>query len=65
MRITVDINPEVIERAERVSGSADRNALIERALRDLIARESAKLLGRAGGTQPGLSYIARRQTNPA
>jgi hypothetical protein len=65
MRIIVDIDPEVIERAERVSGSVDRNALIERALRDLIARESAKRLGRAGGTQPGLSYISRRQTNPA
>ncbi len=65
MRITVDIDPELIEKAERVFRSADRNALIERAMRDLIARESAKFLGKAGGTQPGLSYIARRQTNPA
>jgi metal-responsive CopG/Arc/MetJ family transcriptional regulator len=65
MRITVDIDPELIEKAERVFGSADRNALIERALRDLIARESAKFLARAGGTQPDLSYISWRQPNPA
>lgn len=64
MRITIDIDDELLEQAERLSGMDDPEALVREGLRALIERESARRLARLGGTDPGLEITRRRRSAP-
>jgi Arc/MetJ family transcription regulator len=61
MRTTVNLDDELIAKAQRITGLRERKALIDEALRALIQRESAKRLAKLGGTQPDLTRIPRRR----
>lgn len=61
MRTTINLDEELIERAQRVTGTQERTALVHEGLRALIARESAKRLARLGGSDPGAKAPARRR----
>ncbi len=62
MRTTVNLDDELLEKAQRLSGITERAALVNEGIRALIERESARRLARLGGSQPQLSTIPRRQT---
>ena len=62
MRTTVNLDYELLAKAERLSGINERAALVNEAIRALIERESARRLARLGGSQPELETIPRRQT---
>jgi Arc/MetJ family transcription regulator len=62
MRITINLDEQLIERAQRVTGTQERTALIHEGLRALIARESARRLARLGGSDPGAKAPARRRS---
>ena len=62
MRTTVNLDDELLAKAELVSGIRERAALVNEGIRALIERESAKRLARLGGSQPQLESIRRRQT---
>jgi Arc/MetJ family transcription regulator len=63
MRTTINLDERLIEEARRVKGTQERTALIHEGLRALIARESARRLGRLGGSEPRLTVPRRRRTS--
>jgi len=62
MRITINIDDELISEAQRITGMRERTALIHEGLKALIERESARRLARLGGTEPRLKPILRRRS---
>ena len=61
MRITLNLDDELLAQAQRLSGLTERTQLVREALLALVQRESAKRLAQLGGTQVGLQSIPRRQ----
>lgn len=61
MRTTVNLDDELLTKAQQLSGLAERNELLREALRALIQRESARRLALLGGSQPELKAVPRRQ----
>lgn len=52
---------ELIDRARALTGIKDRDALVDEALKALIAREAALRLARLGGSMPGYSAPDRER----
>lgn len=64
MRTTVNIDDELLNEAQRITGMTEKAALVREGLRALIERESARRLARLGGSEPHLKPVPRRQTKP-
>ena len=64
MRTTLNIDDELLEEAQQLTGITKKTALVREGLRALVARESARRLARLGGTEPGLRAIPRRKSKP-
>lgn len=62
MRITINIDEDLLDKAQRISGLKERTALVHEGLRALIQRESARRLARLGGTERKLKPVPRRKT---
>lgn len=62
MRTTVTLDDDLLAEAGRLTGVQRTSTLLERALRDLIAVESARRLARLGGTDPGAAAAPRRRS---
>jgi Arc/MetJ family transcription regulator len=62
MRTTVNLDDQLLEDARKLTGIEERTALLQEALRALIARESARRLARLGGTEPRLRPAPRRRS---
>lgn len=60
MRTTINLDDALLERAQSLSGVAERSALLREALTALIQRESARRLARLGGSEPELKPVPRR-----
>ena len=60
MRTTINIDDELMEKAQSMTGMAEKTALVREGLRALIERESARRLARLGGSEPKLQAIPRR-----
>ena len=65
MRTTLNIDDELLREAQRVTGVAEKTALVREGLRALIERESARRLARLGGSDPQLRPVPRRQSRSA
>jgi Arc/MetJ family transcription regulator len=65
MRTTLIIDDEILSRARRLSGIAEKTAVVHAGLEALIARESARRLAALGGSEPALRPARRRRTRPA
>jgi len=65
MRTTLNIEDELIQRAARLTGIAEKTALVRLGLEALIAAASAKRLARLGGSEKTLKSIHRRRTAEA
>jgi len=63
VRTTINLDEQLIEQAQRVTGTQERTALIHEGLRALIARESARRLARLGGSDPRAKVPARRRSS--
>ncbi len=61
MRITLDIDRELLQKAARLTGVAKKTALVRLGLEALIARASARRLARLGATEPRLKPVRRRR----
>ncbi len=61
MRMTVNVDPRLLEEAQRMTGLKSRTALVQEGLRALIERENARRLARLGGSEPQLESVPRRQ----
>lgn len=63
MRTTLNIDDQLLEEAQRITGMSEKVALVREGLRALIERESARRLARLGGSEPKLEPISRRQSD--
>lgn len=61
MRTTLNLNDDLLARARRLSGIAEKTALVHAGLEALIARESARRLAALGGSEPDLQAPRRRR----
>lgn len=61
MRTTVNLDEDLLTRAEQLSGVTERSALLREALQALVQRESARRLAALGASEPEAAYVARRQ----
>lgn len=62
MRTTITLDDDLLEKAQALTGTTKKTALIHEALKALIQRESAKRLALLGGSEPLLDNVPRRQT---
>ncbi len=62
MRTTLNIDDDLLRRAQDLSGLQEKTALIQEGLKALIERESARRLASLGGSDPLLEPIPRRQS---
>ena len=65
MRTTLNIDDQLLDEAQRITGMTEKGALVREGLRALIERESARRLARLGGSEPQLKTVPRRQSDPA
>ena len=61
MRTTINLDDELIAKAEQLTGQSEKTALVKEALKALIQRESARRLALLGGSDPEAQYVPRRQ----
>jgi Arc/MetJ family transcription regulator len=61
MRTTINLDDDLIERAQELTGIEERTALVREALKALVARESARRLVRLGGSDPNAMAPRRRR----
>jgi len=65
MRTTFNLDDELLQQAQRLTGMTERTALIHAGLRALIERESARRLARLGATERSLRIPPRRRARTA
>jgi hypothetical protein len=61
MRTTLNIDGDLLRRAEDLTGITEKTSLIRLGLEALIARESARRLAALGGSEPKLEPVPRRR----
>ncbi|MBV9594766.1 MAG: type II toxin-antitoxin system VapB family antitoxin [Actinobacteria bacterium] len=61
MRTTVVLDDDLIDEAQRLTGTTEKSALLRQALRALIERESAARLALLGGSEPNAKVTPRRR----
>ena len=62
MRTTINIDDQLLAKAQHLTGSSEKTTLVREGLRALIERESARRLANLGGSEPQLDLSHRRQT---
>jgi Arc/MetJ family transcription regulator len=61
MRTTLNIDDELMAKAQLLSGLTEKGVLVREGLKALIERESARRLARLGGSEPQLQSVPRRR----
>ena len=61
MRTTLNLDEELIRRAQEITGIQEKTALLHAGLRALITRESGRRLAALGGSEPKAKSIPRRR----
>ena len=62
MRTTLILDDALLERARRLTGIAEKTALVHAGLEALIARAAARRLAALGGTMPRARVAPRRRS---
>jgi Arc/MetJ family transcription regulator len=63
MRTTLNIDDELLQQAQELTGISEKTALVRAALQSLVERETSRRLAKLGGTQPKLKPIPRRRVS--
>jgi Arc/MetJ family transcription regulator len=63
MKTTLNIDDALLAEAERLTGVAEKTALVRAGLEALVAREKARRLARLGGSEPHLRTAPRRRSS--
>jgi Arc/MetJ family transcription regulator len=61
MRITLNIEEELLALTAELTGIKEKTSLVRLGLEALVARESAKSLAALGGTEKNLGMVPRRR----
>ena len=64
MRTTLNLDDDLLLKAQQMSGLTERSQVIREALTALVQRESARRLAKLGGTESLLKTTSRRQSTP-
>lgn len=64
VRTTLVLDDDLLAEAQRLTGTTEKTTLVRQALTALIERESARRLARLGGTEPDLTTVPRRRSDP-
>ena len=62
MRTTLNLDDDLVLEARRLTGIREKTELVHRGLRELISRQSARMLASLGGASPKLRSIPRRRS---
>jgi Arc/MetJ family transcription regulator len=62
MKTTINIDDQLLDQAVKLTGIANKTALVRMGLEALIAIQSARRLAKLGGSEPNLRPIRRRTT---
>jgi len=65
MRTTLNIDDELLSKAQELSGLHEKTAVLHAGLQALIARENARRLAALGGSERNLRPIPRRRSPPS
>jgi Arc/MetJ family transcription regulator len=65
MRTTMNLDDELVVRAQELTGIKERNTLVRMGLEALVQREAGRRLARLGGTDPNIEDIPRRRESAA
>jgi len=65
MRTTVNIDNELLDEAQRLTGVKEKATLLREGLKALIERESARRLAALGGSEVQLKATRRRRNDAA
>jgi Arc/MetJ family transcription regulator len=65
MRTTLALDDDLLTKAQALTGLKEKSSLVREALKALIERESARRLGRLGGSEPDLALAPRRRPDAA
>jgi len=65
VRTTLNIDDDLLNEAQRLTGLASKAELVRAGLQALIERESARRLARLGGSEPQLQSMPRRRSAKA
>jgi Arc/MetJ family transcription regulator len=65
MRTTINLDDELMAKAEEYTGIHEKSALVREALRTLIEVEASRRLSQLGGTMPDIQDIPRRRSKIA
>ncbi|MDR2213382.1 MAG: type II toxin-antitoxin system VapB family antitoxin [Pseudomonadales bacterium] len=65
MRTTLNLDENLLEKAQRITELREVTTLIHLALKTLVERESARRLARLGGSEPHATDIPRRRGDSA
>jgi len=61
MRITINIDDDMLSKASRLTGIEEKTSLVRLGLQALIAQESSKRLSKMAGAEKKLRVIPRRR----
>jgi Arc/MetJ family transcription regulator len=61
MRTTLNVDDELVAKASKLTGVAERTSLVRMGLEALIAQKSAERLAKLGGTEKRLRRPRRRR----
>jgi len=62
MRVTMEVDDELLRQAQKVTGIGRKAAVLRAALSALIQQESARQLARLGGSSPDARKPPRRRS---
>lgn len=65
MRTTITLDDHLLADAAEYTGVSEKSALVRLALQRLVQSEAARRLALLGGSNPGMSDIPRRRSEPA
>ncbi len=65
MRITLNIDDQLLTEAQRITGIKEKTVLLREGLRVLVERESARRLAKLGRSQSKLEPVPRRHSTGA
>lgn len=61
MRTTINLDDELIAKAEQYTGLKERTALVNKALKTLVELEAGRRLAKLGGSDPNAKAAPRRR----
>ena len=62
MKMSVNLDANLVEQATRLTGIADTSALVKRGLENLISKEKSQRLANLAGSEKYLQPIPRRRS---